>query len=261
MIASIPVILYCGIWGLLLWSAVTRKNIPNAAHYVGLAVAIASHAGVAFNLIHTEQGYNFALAPISSAIFALINIVVFISGLKKPIKNLFLLLLPLSILTLIASILFRDSHPNYIEVNTATGIHIILSVLAYSLLTIATLQALLIDYQARRLKTHHIKTIMGVFPPLQTMETLLFELLWVGFLLLSTAILTGLVFIEDLLAQKLSHKLVFSLLSWLIYAILLGGRQLKGWRGNRATRWVLAGFLMLMLAYYGSKFVIEVLLS
>ena len=102
---------------------------------------------------------------------------------------------------------------------------------------------------------------MGIMPPLQTMEALLFDIVWAGFLFLTLSIITGAIFIEDMLAQKLSHKTVFSILSWLIYAVLLTGHQIQGWRGASAVRWVLGGFAALMLAYFGSKLVIEVILA
>lgn len=101
---------------------------------------------------------------------------------------------------------------------------------------------------------------MGLLPPLQTMEALLFELVWAGMLFLTLSIITGFIFIDDFFAQKLSHKTVFSLLSWGIYATLLTGRHFIGWRGNTAIRWVLGGFTALMLAYFGSKLVLEVIL-
>ena len=105
---------------------------------------------------------------------------------------------------------------------------------------------------------------MGVtrlLPPLQTMETLLFEMLWVGQVLLTLSIVTGFLFFEDLFGQRLVHKTVFSLLAWLVYAILLWGRHRNGWRGSQAVRWTLGGFAALMLAYFGTKLVLEFILA
>jgi len=93
------------------------------------------------------------------------------------------------------------------------------------------------------------------------MEALLFELLWLGFLILSASIITGVGFIEDMFAQHLVHKTVFSIIAWLIYAALLAGRHWLGWRGNTAIRFTLGGFAALMLAFFGSKFVLELVLQ
>jgi len=100
-------------------------------------------------------------------------------------------------------------------------------------------------------------------PPLLAMEALLFRIIMVGFVLLTLSILSGVMFSEELFHKPLqfSHKSLFALLSWGIYAALLGGRQIYGWRGRTAILWTLAGFAMLLLAYLGSKFVLEIILQ
>ena len=100
-------------------------------------------------------------------------------------------------------------------------------------------------------------------PPLLTMETLLFRIIWAGFIMLSLTLASGVVFSEELFgkAAQLNHKTVFGVMSWIVFGALLGGRHFYGWRGRIAVRWTLTGFLMLVLAYLGSKFVVEVLLG
>ena len=93
------------------------------------------------------------------------------------------------------------------------------------------------------------------------MESLLFEFLWVGELLLTFVIISGFYFHKDLFAQHLVHKTVFTLCAWFIYAILLWGRYQLGWRGTKAIRLALTGFVCLMLAYFGSKLVLEIILN
>jgi ABC-type uncharacterized transport system permease subunit len=139
--------------------------------------------------------------------------------------------------------------------------HVMLSILAYSLMFIAALQAITLAYQNYQLKHKHPGGLIRLLPPLQTMESLLFELLAVGQLALTGAIVTGFIFIDDVFAQHLAHKTVFSLSAWIIYAVLLWGHYRLGWRGNTAVRWTLVGCCALMLAYFGSKFVLEIVLS
>jgi len=100
-------------------------------------------------------------------------------------------------------------------------------------------------------------------PPLLTMEALLFRIIWAGFILLTATLASGVVYSEELFgrAARFNHKTVFGVLSWVIFAALLGGRHAYGWRGRVAVRWTLTGFLMLVLAYIGSKFVLEVILG
>ncbi|HET6592901.1 MAG TPA: cytochrome c biogenesis protein CcsA, partial [Xanthomonadales bacterium] len=104
---------------------------------------------------------------------------------------------------------------------------------------------------------------LSQLPPLLTMEKLLFRIIWAGFILLTATLVTGVVFTEELFgkAAKLNHKTLFGVVSWIIFAALLCGRHVYGWRGRVAVRWTLAGFLALVLAYVGSKFVLEVILG
>ena len=87
------------------------------------------------------------------------------------------------------------------------------------------------------------------------------QLLASGFVLLSIALLTGWLFVENLLAQDLVHKTVLSGVAWFVFAALLIGRYRAGWRGRTAIRWTLTGFVLLALAYFGSKVVLEVILG
>ena len=93
------------------------------------------------------------------------------------------------------------------------------------------------------------------------MEQLLFQLIGTGFVLLSAGLLTGIVFLEDVFAQHLVHKTVLSIAAWSIFGILLWGRWRFGWRGRKAIRWTLSGFGVLILAYFGSKLVLELILD
>ena len=142
-------------------------------------------------------------------------------------------------------------------------IHLSLGMLAYSLFTIAALQALLMTLLERRLRGHAVAGPLASLSPLLTMESVLFKLIAVGFVLLTLTLITGAVFSESIFQQamKFNHKTLFALISWLIFAALLAGRTLYGWRGRKALRWTLSGFSALLLAYVGSRFVLEVVLS
>jgi ABC-type uncharacterized transport system permease subunit len=135
--------------------------------------------------------------------------------------------------------------------------------LAYSLFTIGSLHVLLMALLERRLHHGALSRTLQRLPPLLAMEALLFRIIWAGFILLTLTLVSGVVFSEELFgrAAKFNHKTLFGVVSWLIFAALLGGRHIYGWRGRVAVRWTLAGFLMLILAYIGSKFVLEVILG
>jgi len=129
------------------------------------------------------------------------------------------------------------------------------------LFVIALLHATLMSFAERQL---HLKGTVAFpnLPPLLTLETLLFRMIGAAFVFLTLTLITGIAFSETLFGRALraDHKTVFAVLSWLIFAWLLAGRWRYGWRGRTALRWTLSGFVMLLLAYVGSRFVLEVLL-
>jgi ABC-type uncharacterized transport system permease subunit len=147
--------------------------------------------------------------------------------------------------------------------------HIAIAILAYSTLTIAAFHAVLMALQESRLHappgaaaTGWLAVTLDRLPALLTMEKLLFRLIGFGFFLLTLTVLSGVVFSEQLfgIPFKPDHKTVFTMLSWLLFGALLAGRAWRGWRGKTALRFTLSGFATLLLAYVGSRFVLEVLL-
>lgn len=223
--------------------------------------ALIFHGWGVKTIILSDTGYQLGFFEASSLIFWVINLLVLASSLKKPLHNLFVFLFPLSALAVLCSLFGGGTTIPDTHLGPEIATHALFSFLAYSLLTIATLQALLLAYQNNRLKHKHPAGIVRPLPPLQTMETLMFELLWAGEVVLTISIASGFWFLQDMFAQHLAHKTVFALLAWLIYAILLWGRHQKGWRGSIAIRWALGGFVALMLAYFGTKLVLEIILS
>ena len=135
--------------------------------------------------------------------------------------------------------------------------------LAYSLFTLAALHAILMAVAERRLHRGRLTPLFAGLPPLLTMEALLFRLIHIAFGLLTLTLISGAVFSEHIFGKALqfNHKTVFAVLSWLIFAALLFGRHRYGWRGRVALRWTLTGFAVLLLAYVGSRFVLEVVLG
>ena len=138
------------------------------------------------------------------------------------------------------------------------ALHVLSSVLAYGMLTLAMVQALALGLQEYRVRQG---ADLDQLPPLRTMERLLFMLIAVGFVLLSLSLGSGLLATEDLFAQHLAHKTVFTLAAWVVFAALLLGRWWRGWRGRAAVAWTLGGYASLALAYFGAKWVLEMLLG
>ena len=140
-------------------------------------------------------------------------------------------------------------------------LHAWCALLAYATLAVAALLAILLWAQERALRRRELHGWLRALPPLTELESLLFRTIAVGFVLLAATLLTGVLFVEDLLAQHLIHKTVLSVLSWLAFGALLLGRWRYGWRGATAVRWTLAAMALLLLAFFGSKFVLDLLLD
>jgi len=179
------------------------------------------------------------------------------------LEGLQTLVLPVAALCAPLPLLFPAQHVLDNAGSALFRAHFIMAMLAYSLFTMAALHALLMAAAEKRLHHGRLSRALASLPPLLTMESLLFRQVWVAFILLTLTLATGIVFSENLFGKPLSfnHKTLFALISWGIFAALLIGRHLSGWRGRKALRWILAGFVALLLAYVGSRFVLEVILG
>lgn len=140
-------------------------------------------------------------------------------------------------------------------------LHVFSSLLAYCLLSIAAINAVMLAVQDYALR--HPRTIrqLELLPPLAVIESIMFRLILTGWLVLTASLLTGLIYLDNLLAQHLAHKTVLSILSWTLFGLLLFGRWRLGWRGRRAVHWTLAAMAVLVLAYFGSRLVLEIFLG
>lgn len=238
-----------------------QKQRPLRGLFLALgAVATIAHGFSIIGLIYTDHGIDLGISRMLSLVFWFISVIGVLNGLRRPLDTALALLFPLCALSIIISFALRSPDTRFQYLSTGVFVHIIFSILAYSVLALCALQALVLAIQEHALKSRHHKGMLNALPPLQTMETMLFELLWVGFALLSVAILVGAIYVENLFSQHLVHKTVFSIVGWCIFAGLLWGHKQLGWRGHTAVRWTLTGFAALVLAYFGTKLVLEVIL-
>lgn len=229
---------------------------------LGLGFAAAFlHAGVLYFELHTGSGINLDFFNAGSLTIWMVAIILLVSALSKPVENLAIVALPLAAIVLLVDMRFPGERLLAEDANWALRLHVITSILAYAMLTLATVQALALAVQDSHLRSHHPGGFIRALPPLQTMESLQFELIGVGFVLLSVSLLSGFAYLEDMFAQHVVHKTILSILAWIVFAVLLWGRFRFGWRGRTAIRWTLIGFAVLMVAYFGSKAIIELVLQ
>ena len=243
------------------WQTLTNKKESNKTLVLILGfVAGAFHTSLITNSIIQNEGFDFAFFNVGILISLIISLLVLFSSITKPLENLLIGVFPMAALI----ILIDSITPEAEKLSTLTGglgLHIVLSILAYSILIIAGIQAVLVYLQNKQLKNHNTSGLVKALPPLQTMDALLFEMIWIGMILLTIAFFVGWPYITDIKEQHLLHKTALSIMSWIIYATLLFGRFRFGWRGITASRWTLAGTGFLILAYFGSKFVLELVLQ
>lgn len=245
-----------------LWRTLAARSgaRPLAAFGLG-GVALALHAWTLALVLHGGDGFTLDLLRTASVLAWEVAALTLIAAWTLPVGSLGLVALPVGAVGALALTFDLSPVRGHAPLSPAVEAHVILSLLAYGLLLLAAGQALLLWYQERRLQRREVQGLIGLLPPLAVMEQLLFQLLPLGVLLLTAALATGLTFVQDLRAQHLVHKTVLSVLAWAILVVLLWGRWRHGWRGPRAVALTLAGFATLALAYFGSRFVLEVLLG
>lgn len=172
-----------------------------------------------------------------------------------------LIALPLAAFMLLAEWAV-DAPGNILEnVTPAIGTHVVSSVMAFGFLGLAGVYAVFVAIIDHFLRHHHLNRMVRALPALDVLESLLFTLVKLGFALLTLSLATGFLFVSDLFAQHLAHKTILSVLAWVVFGVLLWGRRFRGWRGRTAVRMTIGGVLLLILAYFGSKFVLDVLLG
>lgn len=225
------------------------------------AGAITIHALFLVPQVMTPGGLNLGFFHAASLIALTTALLLAIADLFQPVDNLGIGVYPIAALSIALLLLYPQAHLITDASSWQLDSHILLSLLAYSILGLAVVQSVLLAIQDRHLHNRQPGGFIRALPPLAVMETLLFQMIGAGFALLTLALVTGALFLEDIFAQHLVHKTVLSIVAWCVFAILLWGRWRFGWRGRTALRWTIGGFIFLMLAYLGSKFVLELILG
>ncbi len=244
---------------LLIIRHIGQNHMQRTALYLAWA-AVCTHLLYKAIVFQQNNGFNFSFFSTSSLVAMIVALLLLIAALNKPVEKLGIAVFPIAASMLTLELNFAHKAQALASYNWAMSTHILTSIIAFSLLNIAALQAIMLAIQDQQLKSHPPKRFIQSLPPLQTMETLLFQMLGTGIVFLTISLISGFLFIEDLFAQHLVHKTVLSILAWIIFTSLLIGRSRYGWRGKTAIQWTLIGFVLLLLAYFGSKLVLELIL-
>lgn len=227
--------------------------------YAGFA-AVLCHGTVTLPQVFLPQGIALGLFTAGSLVGMLVALLAIITSLFRPVGVIALVAYPVAFSLLLLAELLHDRYTPR-QFSSGLGVHILLSLLAWAVIAIATAHAALLTLQDQLLRARRLDGLLRVLPPLQTTEAILFELLAAGFALLTLAIGAGFLYVDDLFAQHLVHKTVLTLASWAAIGVLLAGRKVAGWRGRTAVRFTVGAFLLLAIAFFGSKFVLEMVLQ
>jgi ABC-type uncharacterized transport system permease subunit len=230
-------------------------------HSTMIAFGLIIHAWLLYQAMFIG-GYNLGFFNVLSAIAWLTVLTYWIADFNHQLTSLQAFVLPPAAVFALLPASSATSHLFPSVESPLFLAHIGIALLAYSLFTFATLHALLMMVAERSLHNKPTFIKLPSFPPLMMMESLLFKIIGLGFILLTITLISGMLFSEEIFGKPMqfNHKTVFSIASWFIYGGLLYGRFKYGWRGLKATRWTLGGFILLLLAYVGTKFILEFVL-
>lgn len=233
-----------------------RSSLLTTFAFLALAVGMLLHAQQLYALILINGGFNLSLANTASLVGLELALVAVLAALEPTLRGISAGLLVLGALAATVTG-FGDTAIASATLPWQIQAHVLISLLSYGLLTVGAIVAIYAMVQERRLHARKLTASNHLFAPLETTERLLFGIAAGGFAGLTIAILSGLTFVDDLFAQHLAHKTVFSLLALLVFGALLAGRFFAGWRGTRAVKLYLGGFLLLCVAYFGTRLILE----
>lgn len=258
-ISIIAVILYLVSWALLITKLRARLHktaaIDKKTYLAIWAIGLLLHGFTLYYPLFEAGGLAIGMMAAASHIIWLTSLILLITTITHRIEALGAFILPLTALTVLLHILLPTIGGQFIQLNNGLGVHIFISLLAYSMLMLATIQAALLSEQNKHLHNHQPTGFIRTLPALQDMETLLFRFVGIGIVLLTIALATGFIYLDNLFGQHIAHKTLLSIIAWLIFTTLLIGRLVSGWRGRTAIRLTLAGFVVLMIAFFGTKLI------
>ena len=229
-----------------------------------LPVALVLHGMLVYTGIVADDALNLGVANSISLIIWLTVAIYWLASLAVPgLASIQGLWTPIALLAVLLQAFVPSRYLVHYGGDPLFTLHFVIAMLAYSLFIVATMHAVVMLAAQKWLHRGVMPPFLSSLPPLLEMEALLFRILFAAFVLLTLTVVSGVFFSEQLFNRpfRFTHKTFFGMLSWAIFAGLLWGRHFRGWRGKRAVYWTLWGFAALLLAYLGSKFVLEIILQ
>ena len=214
------------------------------------------HAEALLGLVMPANGFDLSIGNAVALIGLELAVIALIASLEPTLRGMSGGMILLAAATALLMAPSADAAAGA-QIAWQVRAHILVALASYGLLSVGAIVAVFALIQEHRLRSARISAVNQLFAPLETTEKLLFAVTTAGFVGLTLAIVSGSTFVNDLLQQHLAHKFALSVLAWLVFGILVAGRFLRGWRGKRAVHLYLGGYLLLCLAYFGSRVILE----
>ncbi|WP_444998106.1 cytochrome C assembly family protein [Aliikangiella sp. IMCC44359] len=259
ILESISVALYTGLF-IYTWKRLSQGQELNKVSITAFVFAVLCHGYLSYALIDGGNGQNLALFNIFCMTTWLAMCMVGWNLMRHQAYSLLLISLPIAAISIVEASLFKSLSPIQLNGKPLNLLHILTGIAAMSILLLAALQSALVLYLDKGLRKHpaNIHRWLG---SLQEMERYLIQLLTIGFILMSFSLLLVVLLPAEQKSNQVLHKIILTIASWVVLAILMFGRYVQGWRGVFAAKWSLLGIFLLLLGYFGSKLVIEFLLN
>ncbi|WED26192.1 inner membrane protein YpjD [Vibrio sp. DW001] len=262
LIAIAAAILYAIATATIVSGLSQQTHIKAKTVFVSAALAIILHVWLLHGQIHnSSSGQNLSMLNVASLVSFITSLVMSLAMFKTRLWFLLPVVYGFSIISILASNFLPGAFITHFEGKMGLLIHITIALFAYATLTIAALYAIQLAWLDYKLKNKKAMAVNPNLPPLLKVERQLFNIILIGNGLLTLTLLSGFVFLDDMFARGSAHKSILSFVAWVIYSVLLWGHYQKGWRGKKVTWFAIAGATLLTLAYFGSRFVREIILN
>jgi ABC-type uncharacterized transport system permease subunit len=231
---------------------------------VVVPVALVLHGMLLYRRVVVPDGLDLGVANAISMLVWLMVLIYWLAGLAfQGLSFILGLMAPVALAAILLQAAIPTGHVVTYGGDPLFTLHFAIAMLGYSLFMVATVHALVMLAEEKWLRRGVLPPFLKSLPPLLEMEALLFRILLAAFVMLTLTVVSGVFFSEQMFGKPLSctHKIVFAIISWFIFGGLLAGHYFRGWRGRKAVNWTLAGFTALLLAYVGSKVVLELILK
>lgn len=218
--------------------------------------AVLFHAVMLYHWIDVGHGQDLNVLNMFSLVAWLVALLLIVMSLAKPVENLSLFIFPMAALSILVAVAVPGNHVIDTAKDPRQLVHILLSVMSFGVFFLATAQSIILAIQERRLRDKQASGIWLKLPALDTMEAILYQLILLGFIVLTVLLVTSFYFYHHVLWQRFLQKSILACLAWIVFAALLVAHKFWGWHGRKSAYGTLLGICLLLLTYFSSTMLV-----